>query len=86
MDHDSQGANINIIHVDVLFRGVWLSDYLQESFPEHKLSRTGIVSEGEDQWVELDGYIKKTFVYELHDAPMGESTGVNKTCKASKSH
>ena len=44
------------------------------------------MSEGEDQGVELDGRIKKMFVYELHDAPMGGSAGVNKTYKASKSH
>jgi len=84
MDHECEGTRIDITEVEIPIRGVWLSDYLQESFIEHKKSWTVSVRAGEDQGTELDGDIKEQIVYELNNEPTVGHTAANKTGKAVK--
>jgi hypothetical protein len=75
MDLECEVTRIDIIAVEISISSVWLSDCLQGSFIEYKLSRTGSGSGGEDRGTEFAGNIKKQVEFELHDDPTAAHTG-----------
>jgi hypothetical protein len=69
MDHECERTRIDIAVVEIPIISVWLSDFLQGSFIQYKLSGKGTWSGGEDRGTELFGDIKKQIECELRDGP-----------------